>query len=150
MRWLADNLKNSSGQTTPQTAQMLSDQHLKEAMALTAGMMAFVDDAVGDIVAALQRNRQFENTVICYTSDHGDYLGDFNLLLKGALPFRSITRVPFIWSDPRNRYAASSGALASTVDLAATILDRVGIDPFNGNQGKSFQPGDKRCRQHTR
>jgi arylsulfatase A-like enzyme len=140
MRWLNDNFINGGGQANPQTAQMLNQQQLKEAMALTAGMMTCVDDAVGEIVKALERNGQLENTVICYTSDHGDYLGDFNLMLKGALPFRSITRVPFIWSDPNNRTEASSDALASTVDLAATILDRVGIEPFNGNQGQSFKP----------
>lgn len=139
MRWMNANLEKGGGQATPQTAQMLTDQHLKEAMALTAGMMACVDDAVGQILEALERNGQLENTVICYTSDHGDYLGDFNMLLKGALPFKGITRVPFIWSDPDDRTAGTSDALASTVDLAATILDRVGIAPFNGNQGKSFK-----------
>ena len=139
MRWLHDNWKNGGGQTTPQTAMMLDEQQLKEAMALTAGMMAFVDDAVGDIMQSLEDNGQLENTVICYNSDHGDYLGDFNMLLKGALPFRSITRVPFIWSDPNNRNATSSDALASTVDLAATILERAGLAPFHGNQGKSFK-----------
>ncbi|WP_299026250.1 sulfatase-like hydrolase/transferase [uncultured Sulfitobacter sp.] len=139
MRWLDANLQSGGGQSTPQTAQMLTDRHLKEAMALTAGMMACVDDAVGEILNTLEQNGQLENTVICYTSDHGDYLGDFNMLLKGALPFRSVTRVPFIWSDPADRSAGTSDALASTVDLAATILDRVGIAPFNGNQGKSFK-----------
>jgi arylsulfatase A-like enzyme len=139
MRWLDANLRDGGGQSTPQTAQMLNDQHLKEAMALTAGMMACVDDAVGEILETLERNGQLENTVICYTSDHGDYLGDFNMMLKGALPFKGITRVPFIWSDPDDRSAGTSDALASTVDLAATILDRVGIAPFNGNQGKSFK-----------
>ena len=72
------------------------------------------------------------------TSDHGDYLGDFNMLLKGALPFQSISRVPFIWSDPDDRGASTTDALCSTVDLAATILDRAGLEPFNGNQGQSF------------
>ena len=139
MQWLESNWKTGGGQKVPQTAMMLGDQQLKEAMALTAGMMAFVDDAVGDMIKALERNGQLENTVICYTSDHGDYLGDFNLLLKGALPFRSITRVPFIWSDPNDRKPSVSSSLASTVDLAATILDRVNIEPFNGNQGKSFK-----------
>ncbi len=43
------------------------------------------------------------NTVIVFNSDHGDYLGDFGLLLKGAMPLRSINRVPFIWSDPEIR-----------------------------------------------
>ncbi|MEP3054158.1 sulfatase-like hydrolase/transferase [Ascidiaceihabitans sp.] len=140
MKWLHANWQGAGGQTTPQTAMMLDDQHIKEAMALTAGMMAFVDDAVGDIMAALTRNGQLDNTVICYNSDHGDYLGDYNMLLKGALPFRSITRVPFIWSDPENRKAATSDALASTIDIAATVLDRVGLKPFNGNQGKSLKP----------
>ena len=140
MRWMHENWKGAGGQSTPQTATMINDQQIKEAMALTAGMMAFVDDAVGDILAALDASGQMDDTVICYNSDHGDYLGDFNMLLKGALPFRSITRVPFIWSDPAHRKAAVTPALASTVDLAATLLDRVGIEPFHGNQGQSFAP----------
>ncbi len=140
LAWLYDNWKNGGGQTTPQTAMMLGEQQIKEAMALTAGMMACVDDAVGDILAALEASGQRDNTVICYNSDHGDYLGDFNMILKGAMPFRSITRVPFIWSDPDGRAAGASDALCSTVDLAATILERAGLEPFNGNQGQSFLP----------
>jgi arylsulfatase A-like enzyme len=143
MQWLHKNWKGDVGQTTPQTAMMLDDQHIKEAMALTAGMMAFIDDAVGDILLALEASGQLENTVICYNADHGDYLGDYNMLLKGALPFRSITRVPFIWSDPIGRTQTRSDALCSTVDLAATILERAGLEPFNGNQGHSFLPVTK-------
>ena len=140
MQWLHANWKGGGGQLTPQTAMMLDEQQIKEAMALTAGMMAFIDDAVGDIMAALEDSGQLDNTVIIYNSDHGDYLGDFNMILKGALPFRAITRVPFIWSDPAQRTAQTSDALCSTVDLAATILDRAGLQPFNGNQGRSFLP----------
>ncbi|MDB4102052.1 sulfatase-like hydrolase/transferase [Planktomarina temperata] len=143
MQWLHKNWKGDGGQTTPQTAMMLDDQQIKEAMALTAGMMAFIDDAVGDIIAALEASGQLDNTVICYNADHGDYMGDYNILLKGALPFRSITRVPFIWSDPDARRQTRSDALCSTVDLAATILDRAGLKPFNGNQGQSFLPAIK-------
>jgi arylsulfatase A-like enzyme len=143
MQWLHKNWKGDGGQTTPQTALMLDDQQIKEAMALTAGMMAFIDDAVGDIIAALEASGKLDNTVICYNADHGDYLGDYNMLLKGALPFRSITRVPFIWSDPNARHQTRSDALCSTVDLAATILERAGLEPFNGNQGQSFLPATK-------
>lgn len=138
MQWLHDNWTGGGGQMTPQTAMMLDAQQIKEAMALTAGMMAFVDDAVGEIIAALEASGQMDNTVICYNSDHGDYMGDFNMLLKGALPFSGITRVPFIWSDPQRRSPDASDALCSTVDLAATILERAGLKPFNGNQGQSF------------
>lgn len=143
MQWLHDNWKDEGGQTTPQTAMMLDERQIKEAMALTAGMMACVDDAVGDILASLEDTGLMENTVIFYNSDHGDYMGDFNMLLKGALPFRGITRVPFIWSDPALREQARTDALCSTVDLAATILDRAGLEPFNGNQGQSFLPATR-------
>lgn len=138
MQWLHANWKGGGGQTTAQSAMMIDNQQIKEAMALTAGMISCVDDAVGVIIEALERSGQAGNTVICYNSDHGDYMGDFNMILKGALPFRSITRVPFIWSDPATRTPASTAALASTVDLSATILERAGIAPFNGNQGRSL------------
>jgi arylsulfatase A-like enzyme len=138
LQWLHDSWKNGGGQTTPQTAMMLEADQIRQAMALTAGMTACVDDAVGAILAALKAAGLDEDTVVCFNSDHGDYMGDFNMILKGALPFRSITRVPFIWSDPEAREAQTTDALCSTVDLAATILERAGLAPFNGNQGQSF------------
>ncbi len=138
LQWLHGNWKGGGEQMTPQTAMMLDDQQIKEAMALSAGMMACIDDAVGAVLGALEEARLREDTVICYNSDHGDYMGDFNMILKGAMPFRSITRVPFIWSDPAAEAPATTDALCSTVDLAATILDRAGLQPFNGNQGQSF------------
>ena len=42
-----------------------------------------IDDAIGEIVQAVEASGQLENTVFCVTADHGDYLGDVNLLLKG-------------------------------------------------------------------
>ncbi|MGX9355807.1 sulfatase family protein [Roseobacteraceae bacterium S113] len=138
MRWLHDNWQNGGAQTTPQTAMMLDETHIKQAMALTAGMVSCIDDAVGAVLAALEDAGLRDDTVICYNSDHGDYMGDFNMLLKGALPCRSITRVPFIWSDPDAPVSRTSDALCSTVDLAATILERAGLETFNGNQGHSF------------
>ena len=99
-------------------------------MALTAGMVACIDDNVGRIIAALEESGQLDQTVIIFNSDHGDYLGDYNLLLKGLLPTRGVTRVPLIWSDPRDRTARTTDALASTIDLSATILERAGFEPY--------------------
>ena len=116
------------------------EQSLREAMALTAGMMSMIDDAVGEVLAALRDCGQADNTVVIFTSDHGDYLGDFNLLLKGALPMRSVTRVPFIWADPEDPEPRTRRGLASTVDIPATILDRAGLQPYWGLQGQSLMP----------
>ena len=138
MQWLYDNWQAGGNQLSPQTAMLVGDQQIREAMALTAGMISCIDDAIGAITDSLKKSGQFDNTVICFTSDHGDYLGDFNLLLKGALPFRGITRVPFLWSDPADRKAHTTSALTSTIDIAPTILDRAELKPYFGIQGKSF------------
>ncbi|MGY9057616.1 MAG: sulfatase family protein, partial [Alphaproteobacteria bacterium] len=138
MQFMHDGWTSGAGQFSPQTATMANEQQLKEAMALSAGMITMVDDQIGEIVAALKAAGLYENTVICFNSDHGDYLGDFNMLLKGAMPFRSITQVPMIWSDPADRTARTTSALAATIDLPATILERAGAIPFHGMQSRSF------------
>lgn len=140
MQFVHDAWTGNAGQISPQTATMANTRQLQEAMALSAGMLAMIDDAVGDLLTALKDTGLYDDTVICFTSDHGDYLVDFNLLLKGAMPFRSITRVPMIWSDPADRSARTTGALAATIDLPATILDRVSVPPYHGMQARSFLP----------
>jgi|GEM_PF-6614816 len=113
--------EHGGGQRTPQHAFMETDRHVREAMALTAGMISMIDDAVGALVQTLKDTGQYDNTVIIFNADHGDYLGDFNMLQKGAWAQRSIHRVPMIWSDPREREARTTTALASTIDISATI-----------------------------
>ena len=120
---------------------MAREQHLREAMALTAGMITMIDDAVGALLAALEASGRAERTIVIFTSDHGDYLGDSDLLLKGPWMRESITKVPLIWSDPAMPTPpARCAALASTVDIAPSILERAGLRPYNGVQGKSFLP----------
>ena len=140
MQWLYKNWKSGGGQKSPQTAMMIDERQLQEAMALTAGMITCIDDAVGDLMAALKDLDIADNTVVAFNADHGDYLGDFNMLLKGSLPFRSITQVPFIWSDPNGPSGTTSNQLVSTVDLPLSILERAGVKPYFGTQGKSFLP----------
>ena len=142
MQLLQEQYQTGVAQLTPQMMMVQGDREIREARALTAGMISCVDDAIGHVLDALRANGQLDNTIICFSSDHGDYLGDFNLLLKGSIPFRGITRVPFIWSDPGNRANAGSvcRALSSTIDISATICERTGLSPYNGIQGKSLIP----------
>ncbi len=147
MQWLEANYQGAGEQMNMQTAIRIGDRELQEAMALTAGMVSCVDNHIGRVIEALKESGQYENTVICFNADHGDYLGDFNILLKGLLPMKSLNRVPFIWSDPADRTGKSTNTIASTVDIATTIMQRAGLNSYNGIQGKSFLPtirnGDK-------
>lgn len=121
------------------TVFMANDREVREAMSLTAGMITMIDDAVGEIIQALKETGRYDNTIIVFNADHGDYLGDCNLLLKGAWSRDSINRVPMIWADPTSDNQADvSSVLASTVDLSSTILDRAGVAPYFGMQGRSL------------
>jgi arylsulfatase A-like enzyme len=119
----------------------VSAREAQEARALTCGMIACIDDAVGAVLGALDRSGRGDDTVVIFTSDHGDHLGDHRLMLKGAEQYQSIVRVPFIWSDPQAAgQPARSGTLASTMDIGSTVLDRARIEPASGVQAKSFLP----------
>jgi arylsulfatase A-like enzyme len=140
LRWAHDRMLDNTQDTQSQVAFMANERQLKEAMALTCGMIAMIDDAVGAVLDALRDSGRFDDTVVIFNSDHGDYLGDFNLLLKGALPLKSIVNVPFIWSDPAEPHACVRHALASTADLGPTIIERAGLKPYWGIQGTSLLP----------
>jgi arylsulfatase A-like enzyme len=92
-------------------------------------------------MARLAERSDGNDTVVIFTSDHGDFLGDYGLLLKGPLHLQSVIRVPLIWSDYAHpQDSKQSNALASTIDIAATILDRAAIRTYNGLQGRSLLP----------
>ncbi len=119
----------------------VSAREAQEARALTCGMIACVDDAIGAVLGALDRSGRREDTVVIFTSDHGDHLGDHRLMLKGAEQYQSIVRVPFIWTDPQAKaQPARTDALGSTMDIGLTVLDRARIEPASGVQAKSLLP----------
>jgi len=67
-------------------------------------------------------------------------MGDHQLMLKGAYAYQGLIRVPFIWVEPDGQAPGRTGALCSTLDIAATFLDRARLAPYNGIQGKSLLP----------
>ena len=119
----------------------VNEREAREAIALTYGQVTMIDDAVGRILAHLEKLGLAPDTVVVFTSDHGDYMGDHQLLMKGPLHYQGLIRVPFIWSDPLQPPAEpASDALCGSLDFAQTVLDRAGLQPFHGMQGKSLLP----------
>lgn len=117
-----------------------SAQEAREAIALNYGNVTCIDDAVGHVMAQLQRLGLDDNTVVAFTSDHGELLGDRGLMFKGGLHYTALTRVPFIWRDPQASTPGITKALAQTTDIAPTILARAGLAPSNGMHGLSLLP----------
>ncbi|MFL6799581.1 MAG: sulfatase [Xanthobacteraceae bacterium] len=138
--WALAQRDSGTALVTEQAAFAVDEREAREAMALSCGMIAMIDGSIGRILARLAANGLAEDTVVIFTTDHGDYLGDHRLMLKGPAHFDGITHVPFIWAEPGARPARSTEALAGTLDIATTILDRARIQPYNGIQGESLIP----------
>jgi arylsulfatase A-like enzyme len=65
-------------------------------------------------------------------------MGAFSLLLKGPYAHHSVNRVPFIWADPVLAGPREADGLAASIDIGPTLLDRCGLTPYYGMQGRSF------------
>jgi arylsulfatase len=142
LRWMHEQRASGRARTDTPAAFAIDATEAREAIALTYGMISMIDDAVGRVLASLERLGLANDTLVVFTSDHGDFMGDHGLLLKGPLHYRGLVRVPFIWADPRPgaRTNATQDALAGTIDIAQTMLDVAGLAGYNGMQGASLLP----------
>jgi arylsulfatase A-like enzyme len=138
--WALAQREKGGADLAGQAAFAVDAREAREAMALSCGMIAMIDDCIGTVLARLAASGLADDTIVIFTTDHGDYLGDHRLLLKGPAHYDGITHVPFIWAEPGQRPARRSGVLSGTLDIAPTILDRARIAPYNGIQGESLLP----------
>jgi arylsulfatase A-like enzyme len=138
--WAMLQRERGEAEIAGQAAFAVNEREAREAMALSCGMITMIDDAVGRVLARLAASGLADNTVVIFTTDHGDFLGDHRLLLKGPAHYEGITRVPFIWAEPGARPARRTDVLSGTLDIAPTVLDRARIQPYNGLQGESLLP----------
>jgi choline-sulfatase len=90
---------------------------------------ADVDKHLGEVIGALEASRFLDNTVIIFTSDHGDLLGSHGgLFQKWYMAYEEALHVPFVVVPPGETKARSVPMLTSHIDLAPTILGLAGID----------------------
>ena len=138
VRWLHAQHAAGSALRDSALAFAVSADEARVAMALTYGMIAMIDDRIGDVLRALTRAGVASNTVVVFTSDHGDLMGDHGLLLKAPIHYQGLIRVPFIWSEPGRQSGDTRDDLCGTLDIATTILQRAGIAPPQGMQGRNL------------
>jgi arylsulfatase A-like enzyme len=132
---------NGTRVSDSQPAFAVNERETREAIALTYGMITMIDDGIAKVLKRLDELGLSKDTVVIFTSDHGDLMGDHQLMLKGAFGYRGLVRVPFIWAEPDGAHAGTrADALSGTLDIATTMLDRARIAPYNGIQGKSVLP----------
>lgn len=119
----------------------LPEAHWREMLAHYYGLITLCDDAIGRVLAALDRLGLSDNTIVLFNADHGELAGDHGLWFKGPFHYESILRVPMLWRWPG--VIAPGGVyrgLSSAVDIVPTLLDACGLPPEAGVQGVSALP----------
>ena len=104
-------------------------------------VISYLDHQVGRVIQTLKKMNCYENTIIIFTSDHGDMLGGHGLVTKGGgTPYEEVYNVPLILRTPGMKAAREdSQTLTSLVDLAPTLLDLCDLKPLPGVHGRSLR-----------
>lgn len=102
--------------------------------------VTMIDECVGNIMKSLDRNDYLDNTVVIFTSDHGDCLGDHGLSQKWSM-YDVVTRVPMIiWSPNKFKGGRTVDDLCQLFDLGPTILELAGLTPKSDMEAESLLP----------
>ena len=120
----------------------VTDEHIKTARHAYFGMCSYIDDKVGRIVNTLEQVELSENTVVVFTSDHGEMLGERGMWFKQSFYEWSVT-VPLLIKIPGK--SGNVYELCSLVDLLPTLVDiasngKNSINPVSSLDGNSLLP----------
>ena len=125
--------------------QVFSKQGVRETvLAGYMGLIKQLDDNLGSLFDFLKKEKKFDETLIVFTSDHGDYLGDHWMGEKELFHDASV-KIPLIVFDPSNEANASRGKecneMVESLDILPTFIDNYGIKiPTNRLEGFSLLP----------
>ncbi len=124
----------------PATMTLPEGYGLRELYAEYYGMTTWVDDTIGRMLRALESTGLAENTIVVFTSDHGDNLGSHGLVQKGG-PNEESIRIPLIIRAPGAAVGSvATSHAASLVDLAPTLLSMCGLDRPGHFHGRDLAP----------
>ncbi|MEO8204279.1 MAG: sulfatase-like hydrolase/transferase [Betaproteobacteria bacterium] len=128
-RHLRAKVSRMPRQTDAQLAQMTANYY---------GMISLIDHNVGRILSKLADLGLEEDTLVVFTTDHGEMLGNHGLYLKGPWPLEDLLRVNMIAAGPGVASGRVVDEPVSTLDLAATFCAMAGVEPALPQQGRSL------------
>lgn len=113
------------------------EQGIDEIRRTYYAMVSLVDDCVGRILATLDSAGLSENTLVIFTSDHGEMLGDHALLLKGPMMYDAAVRVPMMvkWAGQVPEGTRIEDGFVGVHDVAATVRRAAGLATVPMDQG---------------
>ena len=117
----------------------LTHEQVRIARAAYYGLVTFMDELIGKIVSTLADTHFGENTMIVYTSDHGEMAGEHRMWWKSSF-YQGSVGVPLIFSLP-GQFAEGRtiSDVTSLLDIGPTLVDFVGGEPMVGVRGRSLK-----------
>ena len=119
----------------------ITAEHVRNARHAYYGMVTYVDDKVGSILKALQRAKLDKNTIVIFTADHGEMIGERGMWFKQSF-FEWSVRVPLLISYPAAYAPRREKKAVSLVDLAPTLVEMasagVAVSPIDRFDGHSL------------
>lgn len=116
------------------------EEGVRRYIAVYSAMVSFVDEHLGRILDEVERQGLAEDTILVYTSDHGDFRGEHGMVKKDLVLYDCLLNIPCIMRYPGTisprRFRS---ALAQQIDLYPTLLDYAGVQPPRGLQGRSLR-----------
>ena len=111
------------------------------ALANYYGMVSHIDWCVGLLLDELEAQGLAEKTIVIFTADHGEYVGDHRLMYKGSVPFEGLWRIPLMASWGGNLEAGlRTEAMVQEIDVYPTVMSLLGLPVHAGVQGRDISP----------
>lgn len=120
-------------------ADKATDEDRRRFMAVYYSMISWVDEQIGRVLATLDELDLSDNTIVVFTTDHGEFCFEHGMVKKDLVLLESLLHVPFLLSWPGVVEPSDiREAMVEEVDVMQTVLDLVGVAPPLGVQGRSF------------
>jgi len=123
-----------------QNQKYVNEKELKIYMAFLYGLITLVDDQVGRLVEALKENGIFDDTLVIFTSDHGDFSSAYGILGKSWCMDDRLMKVPLVMRYPSFKRRGAIDSLTENVDILPTVLDLAGVEIPERVHGESMMP----------
>jgi choline-sulfatase len=118
----------------------ITREDARRARAAYLGLTTYLDERIGELLAALAATNFAEDTIVAYMSDHGEMAGEHGMWWKDSL-YEGSAGVPMIWSAPgRFAQGATSDALGSLLDVGVTCLSLASGEPLPQARGRDLTP----------
>ncbi|MBT4816488.1 MAG: sulfatase-like hydrolase/transferase, partial [Lentisphaerae bacterium] len=125
--WCSD-LADSELKKRLQRAPVLHPEDVAAMRANYAGNVTLIDDQIGEILGVIEKRGELENTVIAFTSDHGELNGDYGLIYK-SVSLNGCVRVPLLIRTPNTLGTSTGGVCEGPVewaDVGPTLAELAG------------------------